>query len=357
MEVLRRLEASARAALPAPVYDYFAGGAGDERTLADNERAWRRWSLRPRVLTGCAEADPAIDLLGRRLAAPVLLAPVAAQRLLHPDGEVASARAAASAGTVFCLSTRATADLAEVAAASAGPLWFQLYVQDREASARVLARAAEHGFEAVVLTVDLPVPGRRERELAAGPIALPPGVTMATHLPDVPERGQAPLRDTSTTKPPVGGWRADLGPDDIGWVAEASGLPVLVKGVLSGADAVVAIESGAAGVIVSNHGARQLDGALPTAAALPEVAAAVAGRVPVLVDGGVRCGADVVRALALGADAVLVGRPYTWGLAAGGEGGVADVLAALIDDTARALAVIGAPTPRDVAPGHVRRRD
>jgi 4-hydroxymandelate oxidase len=348
MEVLRRLEARARAALPVPVYDYFAGGAGDEVTLAANEDAWQRWCLRPRVLTGCAEADPAIELLGRRLAAPVLLAPVAAQRLLHPDGELASARAAAAAGTVFCLSTRATADLAEVAAASPGPLWFQLYVQeDRDASARVLARAAEHGFEAVVLTVDLPVAGRREREIAAGPVTLPAGVTIATHLGSP---------GTATTKPSVGGWRPDLGPADIGWAAEASGLPVLVKGVLTGEDARVAVEHGAAGVVVSNHGARQLDGAVPTAAALGAVAAAVAGRVPVLVDGGVRCGADVVRALALGADAVLVGRPYAWGLAAGGEEGVGAVLDALIEDSARSLALVGAPTPADVVPDHVRPR-
>lgn len=348
MEVLRRLEVRAREALPDPVYDYFAGGAADEVTLAENDAAWGRWALRPRVLTGGGEAELAIELLGSRLSAPVLLAPVAAQRLLHPDGEVASARAAAAAGTAFCLSTRATADLAEVAAAVDGTLWFQLYVgQERAGSARVLARAAEHGYRAIVLTVDLPVAGRRERELAAGPLALPTGVTMASHLGTAGE---------VATKPPVGGWRADLLPADIGWVASASGLPVLVKGVLTGADARLAIDHGAAGVIVSNHGARQLDHALPTAVALPEVVDAIAGRAPVLVDGGIRSGADVVRALALGAYAVLLGRPYAWGLAAAGEEGVRAVLDALIDDTARTLAVLGAPTAHAVGREHVTPR-
>jgi 4-hydroxymandelate oxidase len=354
MEVLRRLEARAREALSAPVYDYFAGGAADEVTLAENERAWGRWPLRPRVLTGLVEADPSIELLGLRLSGPVLLAPVAAQRLLHPDGEVASARAAGAMGTVFCLSTRATADLAEVAGAATGPLWFQLYVgQDRAASARILARAAEHAFRAVVLTVDLPVAGRRERELAAGPIALPAGVRMASHLADAARGPAEPPASGWAPKPPPGGWRADLVPADIGWAAEASGLPVLVKGVLTADDARTAIDHGAAGIVVSNHGARQLDHVPPTAGALPEVAAAVGGRAPVLVDGGIRSGADVVRALALGADAVLVGRPYAWGLAAAGEEGVRDVLAALVEDTARTLAVLGAPTARNVARDHV----
>jgi 4-hydroxymandelate oxidase len=349
MQLLARLEAQARAALPEPVYDYFAGGAGDEVTLAENEEAWRRLWLRPRQLAGVGEADPSIELLGRRLAAPLLLAPVAAQRLLHPDGEVAVATAAAGAGVPFCLSTRATADLAEVAeAAGDGARWFQLYFDpDRDRVARILRRAVEHGYEQVVMTVDLPVAGRRERELRHGPIAMPPGIAVASHLGD----GEA----AAWTKPPPGGW-ATLTWDDVDWVAQVTGRPVVLKGVLSPEDARLALEHPVSAIVVSNHGGRQLDGSVPTAVALREVVSAVDGRVPVLVDGGIRSGADVVRALALGAAAVLVGRPYLWGLATGGEPGVREVLDSLIADTARTLALIGAPTPADVAPYHVRPR-
>lgn len=358
MLLLRELEDRTRARVPAAVYDYYAGAAGDERTVAENAEAWQHVWLRPRALVDVGAVDPSVELLGTRLRAPVLLAPVAAQRLLHPDGELASARAAAAAGSLYCLSTRATADLAEVAQAAdaAGPpaRWFQLYVQpDRERTVAVLRRVAAHGYSRVVVTVDVAVPGRRERELAHGPVPLPEGVTMTTHLDG---------DDGPTAKPMVGGWDARLRWEDLAWIREASGLAVVVKGVLDPADALLAIEHGADAVVVSNHGGRQLDGAIPTAVALREVAAAVGGRIPVLVDGGVRCGADVVRALALGADAVLVGRPYVWGLAAGGpdgrggQAGVAEVLEALIDDTARALALVGATRCADLGPGHVHLR-
>jgi isopentenyl diphosphate isomerase/L-lactate dehydrogenase-like FMN-dependent dehydrogenase len=212
-------------------------------------------------------------------------------------------------------------------------------------STRVLARAAERGFEAVVLTVDLPVAGRRERELRHGDVPLPEGAAFADHL-----GGAAPSR----VRQGVGGWAASLTWADIAWAREASGLPVLVKGILTAEDARAALEAGAAGVVVSNHGARQLDGVVPTAVALREVAAEVAGRAPVLVDGGIRDGGDVVRALALGADAVLVGRPYVWGLATGGEAGVGAVLDALAADVARTLALVGCPTPADVTADRAR---
>ena len=350
MELLRRLEDRARSELPEAVYDYFAGGAGDERTLDENAEAWQRLWLAPRQLAGVSGADTSIELLGRRLSTPVILAPAAAQRLLHPDGELAAARAAIAAGTNFVLSTRATADLAEVAAAAGGGpgLWFQLYVEpDRDAVAAMLRRAREHGYEQIVLTVDVPVAGRRERELRHGEVPLPPGITIATHLGDAAD---------VTAKPMTGGWDA-LRWEDVTWVAEASGLPVIVKGILTAADARQALARGASAVIVSNHGGRQLDGCVPTAVALREVVAAVAGAVPVLVDGGIRSGADIVRALACGADAVLIGRPYLWGLAAGGgEAGVREVLDALTADLARTLALVGAASCADVSGEHVRAR-
>jgi len=357
MLLLRDLETRTRARVPAAVYDYYAGGAGDERTLAENVEAWQRVWLRPRTLVDVGAVDPSVQLLGHRLAAPVLLAPVAAQRLLHPDGELASARAAAAAGSVYCLSTRATADLAEVAAAAPdAPRWFQLYVQaDRDRTRAALRRLREHGYAQVVVTVDVPVPGRREREIAHGPVALPPGVEMASHL----GVGEA---EALAAKPVVGGWDARLAWEDLEWVREESGLDVVVKGVLTADDARLAVQHGASAVVVSNHGGRQLDGVVPTAVAVREVAAAVGAQVPVLVDGGIRSGADVVRALALGASAVLVGRPYVWGLAAGGpdgaggEPGVRAVLDALIDDTARALALVGVTRCADVTPDHVRLR-
>ncbi len=218
--------------------------------------------------------------------------------------------------------------------------------EDRDRVARVLRRAAVHGFTKVVLTVDLPVAGRREREARHGPIPLPAGIALASHLGE-PEPG--------ADKPPAGGW-APLSWNDVAWVRETSGLGVLVKGVVRGDDAALAVEHGACAVVVSNHGGRQLDGCVPTAVALPEVAAAVAGRVPVLVDGGVRSGADVVRALALGADAVMVGRPWLWGLATAGEEGVRAVLDALIADIARTLALLGAQRPEHVGAHHVKPR-
>ncbi len=347
MELLRRQHDEARARLPDDAYDYVAGGAGDELTLAENEEAWRRVWLRPRQLLGLDAADASVEVLGARMAAPIVLAPAAMQGLLHPDGELAVARAAAAAGLVMCLSTRATTDLADVAAATAAPKWFQLYMdRDRPTVQRILARAAEHGYEQVVMTIDFPVTGRRERELRHGPLALGPGVALATHLGGW---------EDDDAKPQIGGWTAPTW-EDVGWVREASGLPVVLKGVLTAEDAALAEQAGAAAVVVSNHGARQLDGVVPTAVALREVVAELGGRLPVLVDGGIRSGADVVRALALGADAVLVGRPYLWALAAGGPEGVVRALRALIADTATSLALVGAARCADVTGAHARLR-
>ncbi len=347
MELLRRQHDAARAGLPEPAYDYVAGGAGDELTLAENEEAWRRVWLRPRQLAGLADADPTVELLGARMAAPIVLAPAATHGLMHPEGELAVARAAADAGLVMCLSTRATTDLADVAAASPAPKWFQLYLDPaRSTNQRILERAAAHGYEQVVLTVDFPVTGRRERERRHGPVPFPGGVRLAGHLGAWVPDGE---------KPDVGGWAAPSW-EDVAWIAEVSGLPVLLKGILTAEDAELAAQAGASGVVVSNHGARQLDGVVPTAVALREVAGALEGRLPVLVDGGIRSGADVVRALALGADAVMVGRPYLWALAAGGREGVAELLTELVADTIRTLVLVGAAEAAAVTPAHARLR-
>ncbi|MDQ3632843.1 MAG: alpha-hydroxy-acid oxidizing protein [Actinomycetota bacterium] len=347
MELLRRQHDEARARLAEDAYDYVAGGAGEELTVAENEEAWRHVWLRPRQLLGLAAAQPALELLGARMAAPIVIAPAALQGVLHPDAERAVARAAADAGLVMCLSTRATTDMADVAAATSAPKWFQLYMDpDRTRVQRTLERAARHGYAQVVMTIDFPVTGRRERERRHGALGLPAGVRLATHLG---------AWEAAEERPQIGGWIAPTW-EDVAWVREAGGLPVLLKGVLTAEDALLAEQAGAGAVAVSNHGGRQLDGVVPTAVALREVAAALEGRLPVLVDGGIRSGADVVRALALGADAVLVGRPYLWALAAGGEPGVRELLTALIEDTARSLALAGAATPAEVTAAHVRLR-
>jgi 4-hydroxymandelate oxidase len=312
--------------LPASVYDYYAGGAGEEQTLAENVQAWRKVWLRPRGLVDVSGVDPATEVLGDELAMPLVLAPMGLQGALHPDGEVAVARAAGAAGVAACLSTRSSRGPEEVAAAATGPLWFQLYVdEDRAVTEALLRRLAPLGFRRVVLTIDLVVVGRRERERRTHePIAQP------------------------------GGWATWLTWDELDWVRETAGLPVVVKGVLTAEDAREAVGRGAEAVVVSNHGGRQLDGSVPTAVALREVAGELAGEVPVLVDGGVRSGADIARALALGADAALVGRPYAWALATGGEEGVAALLSALDEDLRIALALLGCSTPGDVGAQHAR---
>ena len=325
---------------------YFAGGAGDEQTLTENVAAFARIKLRPRVLVDVSEVTTTTELLGHRLSMPILVAPMAYQRLAHLDGERALAGAAARAGTVFCLSTLATVGIGEIAqAAPDGARWFQLYVfTDRAITRELLAEAVDSGYSAVLLTVDLPRSGRRERDLRSR-IAVPPGVASferarraATPLP--PHEAVSLLAQNVT-------WR------DIEWIAKETGLPVLVKGLLTAEDAALAVEHGAAGVVVSNHGGRQLDGVPASIEALPEVAEAVAGRVPVLMDGGIRRGTDVVKALALGAQAVLAGRAVLWGLAVDGADGAARVLELLKDELELALALLGCCAPGDVTRTHV----
>jgi isopentenyl diphosphate isomerase/L-lactate dehydrogenase-like FMN-dependent dehydrogenase len=323
-------------------YGYFAGGAGDEVTLRENVAAFQRLRLRPRVLADVSGVTTAATVLGHEVSMPILVAPVAFQRLAHPDGEVAAARAAARAGTIYCLSTVATSAPAEI---TEGVRWFQLYVfKDRGFTRSLVEGAAAAGFSAILLTADTPHLGRRERDHRTGfkiPAELVP--SLSGHDLLTPEQTFASMADDLS-------WR------DIEWLASISGLPVLVKGVLTAEDALLASESGAAGLVVSNHGGRQLDGVPATIEALPEVAEAVAGRIPVLMDGGIRRGTDVVKALALGAEAVLAGRPFLWGLAVGGEQGVAAVLELLRAELELALALLGCRSPAEVTGGHVSRR-
>ena len=330
------LEARARELLGPGAYDYIAGGAGQETTLAENEAAWGRLRLRPRVLRDVAKVSTTTTLLGAELPSPIGIAPSAFHRIAHPDGEAATARAAAQAGSLYVVSSRASMRPAEIAAvAPSAPRWFQVYVwAERSVTADLVAEASESGYQALVLTGDTPVLGRRLRD-EQNAFTLPadvyqpyqPSAERANHL--------GPAQDPSVTF------------DDIAWLRELSGLPVVVKGVLRSDDAVRCVDAGAAGVLVSNHGGRQLDGAVATAEALAEVAEAVGASAEVYVDGGVRRGADVVRALALGARAVLVARPVVWGLATGGADGVLGVLSWLQDDLVLAMRLCGAPTLED----------
>jgi len=335
-------ERLAEEALEPGAFGYFAGGACDEDTLRENIEAFHRRRLRPRVLIDVTKVSTEIDLLGAPVSMPVLVAPLAYQRLAHPEGEIATSRAAAEAGTIFCLSTLASASPSEI---TEGRRWFQLYVfRDRGLTNELLEEVEAAGFEAVVLTVDVPLSGRRERDLRTGftlPEDIAPNVTRAGTGEPLPPHDAVKLlaRDVS--------WR------DFEVFAEQSSLPVLVKGILTEEDALLACESGAAGIVVSNHGGRQLDGVVASIDALPEVAEAVAGRVPVLLDSGVRRGTDVLKALALGADATLVGRAAVWGLAVGGERGVVRVLELLKAEIELGLILLGCRSPVDVDRAHV----
>lgn len=343
---LVELEQRARDRLDPAVYDYFAGGADDELTLVDNVAAWRRRRLRYRVLRDVGTVSTATTVLGTPVTAPVLVAPTAYQRLAYDAGEAATARGAQSAGTVMIVPTLATVSLEDVAAAApGGPRWFQLYVRrDRGATAELVARAVAAGYRALVLTVDLPVLGFRRRD-DRNRFSLPAGMEMANVGAEVPRVEGSGLQAYAAAQ-----IEPALTFDDLGWLRSLSDLPLVVKGVVRGDDAVACLAAGASAIAVSNHGGRQLDSAIATADALPEVVAAVAGRAEVYVDGGVRGGTDVVKALALGARAVLVGRPVLWGLATGGGAGVAAVLDGFAEETARAFALCGAVGVEDVTP-------
>jgi 4-hydroxymandelate oxidase len=344
-------ERAAEAALDPMAWHYFRAGAGDERTLRENRAAFERRRLLPRVLVDVGCRSLATTVLGRPVGWPVLVAPMALHGLACSDCEAATARAAAAADTVLCVSTLANLSLEQVrAAAPEARQWFQLYVQrDRGVTAELVARAAAAEYEALVVTVDAPLLGRREGPVRHG-LRLPPHLGLGNFPLDV---GAAMLAhrnagDSSlaahfaVTSDPSVTWR------DLGWLRGLSPLPLVLKGVLRADDARRAADEGAAAVVVSNHGGRQLDGAVASLDALPAVADAAGDRLEVLMDGGIRRGTDVLIALALGARAVLLGRPVLWGLAVGGEAGAARVLALLRDEVDLALALAGCTSPGEV---------
>jgi 4-hydroxymandelate oxidase len=328
MLTLAELAEAARERLDPVRYDYFAGGADDELTVRANEAAFTRLRLLPRVLRGSGIRTPDVMLAGTPASSPVLIAPTAFHRLAHPDGEVATARAAAAARAIMILSMASTVAVEDVAATGAS-LWFQLYLhRDRAFTAYVVKRAEAAGCRALVVTVDSPVFGRHLRDLRNGFTDLPPGLVCEN------------MRDAGGTVRNIE--FASLGWDDIDWLRSVTGLPIVVKGVLHPADALLAVEHGVAAIVVSNHGGRQLDTSVTTVEVLPAIADAVVGRVPLVLDGGVRRGTDVVKACALGAAAVAIGRPVVWGLAVAGAAGVGWVLSTLREELDRALALCGA---------------
>jgi L-lactate dehydrogenase (cytochrome) len=346
-------EARAESAIEPQAFGYIAGGAGAELTIRANREAFERVRLRPRMLAGNLERELSVDVLGTHSAAPFLLAPIGVLSIAHPEGELAAARAAAATGVPFVLSSAASHSIEEIAQAMGdAPRWFQLYwINDREIVASFVERAAAAGYSAIVITLDTLILGWRPRDLANAylPFISGEGCTQFFSDPVVRERLQQPPEDDLLTAaatmlstfPNLG-----LTWDDLAWLRDLVDLPLLVKGVLTREDAVRARDAGVDGVIVSNHGGRQVDGAIAALDAYVEVREALGDEATVLVDGGVRTGADVLKAMALGADAVLLGRPYVYGLAVGGEQGAEAVIRQLLAETDITLALLGGRSAR-----------
>ncbi len=332
-------EPAARAILPQGIYDYIAGGSEDEATLGGNREAFARYRFRFKVLASTDQTDLSNEVFGERFRMPVHLAPTAIQRMTHPDGELAAYRAASDAGIAYSLSTLSSAAIEEVAAAASGPRWFQLYMHaERGVSASFVERAVEAGYSAILLTVDLPRTGRRERDIRNA-FSLPDGLRYANldarRRADTAEGPDPFAQNVNANTHPGLGWA------DLEWLVAKSSLPVIVKGVVRADDARRAVEAGARGLIVSNHGGRQLDYAIASLDALPEVVEAVGSDVPVLMDGGVRRGTDVLKALCLGARGVLIGRPFLYALAVGGAEGVSRMLEMLREEIALSMSLLG----------------
>ncbi len=354
---ISEFEGLARERMTQQAFDYVSGGADDEVSLRENRTAFERLALLPRVLIDVSSVDTSTLVLNQNISFPVMLAPTAFQTLAHTDGELATARSTAAAGTIMIVSTMASHRLEDVAAAAPGPKWFQLYChKERSVTQELVTRAATNGYQAICVTVDVPRLGRRERDFR-NQFTLPSDVVPGNFegvagLADIDpsEYGShltahiASLLDDSLT------W------DDISWLKSITSLPLILKGILTSKDAKLAADAGVAGIVVSNHGGRQLDGVVTAIDVLPDIVSAVGDRVEVLMDGGIRRGTDVVKALALGARAVLLGRPYLWGLAADGEAGVTKVLQMLHDEVELALALCGCPNVAAVSSELVRYR-
>lgn len=329
-----------------PALGYLTGGANDEITLRANRAAFDALGIRYRTMVDVSVRSLATSVLGTPVAFPVLIAPTAMQRLVHPDGECATARAAMRLGTIMVVSTTATVGLAEVCAETDAPKWFQCYIyRDRGVTQALLERARDAGYKAMVLTVDAPLLGRRERDMRGG-FHLPAGL----RLPNAEAAGEAELPeiagDSALHQHLARTHDSAVTEKDVAWIRDVTQLPVVVKGVVRGDDARRAVDHGATGIVVSNHGGRQLDTAVPGVRALPEVVEAVGDAAEVFMDGGVRRGTDVIKAIALGARAVLLGRPALWGLAVNGEEGLVDVMTLLRDEIDLAMALCGC---RDVS--------
>ena len=351
---LNLLEVAERAErrIPKVAWDYFRSGSWGEHTVRWNVEAWERLRIRHRALVDVSHRELGVEVCGAKATFPLFAAPTALHRLAHPDGELATARACAAAGVPVILSSLASTSVEEVCAANAGnATWMQIYIgQDRGFVAELAGRARAAGCGALVLTVDTPKWGTRERDIHNG-FRVPDGISVANLV-----RPGGPTGHSGRGIGESLGWTIseNLSWKDLEWLAAQTPLPVLVKGICRDDDALKAIDHGARGIFISNHGGRQLDGAPPTAESLPEVAAAVNGRVPILVDGGIRRGVDILWALALGADAVAIGRPILWGLGAGGEAGVRRVLEILRGEFDLAMALAGCTGPREATRDLVR---
>ncbi len=352
---LDEFEAAACDGLGQMAYDYYRGGAGAEQTLKANRQAFLRYEIWPRVLVDVSARNLQSTILGCDLPFPILVAPTAYQRLAHEEGEIATAQGTGDAGTIMVVSTMATTRMEDVAAAAPGPKWFQLYAfKDRALTRSLVERAEAAGYRALVLTVDTPFLGPRLSDLRNG-FCLPPHLQMANLLDALPQYATLPECTAAMAAHFRDRHDASLTWTFIDWLRGITRLPIVLKGILRSDDAVRAIEHGAQGIIVSNHGGRQLDGAPASIDALPDVVKAVADRCPVLLDGGVRYGTDVLKAIGLGAKAVLIGRPILWGLAAFGRRGVARVLQILRDDFSLALGLAGCTNLAEAGADLIRR--
>ena len=352
---LPELETMAREKVPRTTFDYIAGGAEDEVSLRRNREAYDKWALRPRILTDVSKRDTRAIVLGERVTMPILAAPTSFHALVHPEGEVATARGVAAAGTIMVASTISTKPLEEVAGAVDAPRWFQLYVyKDRTVTEELVQRAVKAGYKALCLTVDTPILGRRERD-ERNAFTLPPGFGIANLKPAGLDGMPQVDRGSAFAKYVADLLDASLTWDDVDWLKSISPLPLVIKGIMTAEDAALAVDHGVAGIVVSNHGGRQLDSTPGTLDVLPDIVAGVHGRVEVYMDGGIRRGTDVLKAIALGARAVLVGRPILWGLALDGADGVQQVLEHLRIELDGAMALTGRTSLKDLDATLVQR--